>query len=536
MHRTGAPALLALAVAMASCGARSDLSTAAAGVGGSASTSGSGAGVPCAPGEVRSCYDGPPGTAGVGVCRPGLSTCAADGSGFGACVGQTLPGTDDCATPEDEDCDGTPASCLGRCWWSRSFGGPGIDWLQNAAGSASGALTFTGTVLGSVDLGGVTIAGSTTTSFFVASLAPDGATAWGKRLGGVEAEGAFASPIPATVTGNVVLAGYGFYPLDFGGGPIASSYLLAELTADGAHAFSGPLAPATPGASLQVHDVVLLGDGRIRVLVTTNGPLVFGDTTIAAGPGDAGQSAVLAFDAAGVPVTAWAAGAGILTRGHLAVSESGSFVVAGPTGASSAPTLTAFAPDGAPLFTRTVLCDDPGTCNLSGVAFDGAGHVVAAGELLGVADLGGGPVGAAGEYSTFVTSLDPGGAHRWDHVATEKNAMVAPGTARRGPLALSPSGDDIVMAGQFAGTTDLGMGPVTSNGETDIFVVSLSPEGALRWARTFGGAEASSVRAASVDAAGRVRVAGIFGGSLDAGCGPMVSKGDWDVFAAALLP
>ncbi|MFT3772535.1 MAG: hypothetical protein QM820_44645 [Minicystis sp.] len=443
---------------------------------------------------------------------------------------------DDCATPEDEDCDGTPASCLGLCWWSRSFGGPGLDWVQGGATSAAGNMALTGTVSGPVDLGGVTITGSESTSFFAASLTPDGATAWGKRLGGVEATGTFASPIPATNASDIALAGYGFYPLDFGGGPITSPYLLAKLTAGGAHVFSGPLAPATPtGASLQIHDDVLLADGRIRVLVTASSPLVFGDTMIPAGPGDASISVVLAFDAAGVPVTAFPTGPGIITRGHLAVGKSGVTVATGPVGATSTPILTALTPDGATFFVWSLLSDDPAACSISGVAVDDTGNVIVTGEILGVADLGGGPVGAPGEYSVFVTSLDPDGDHRWDRVFTEKNATVPQGTARRGPLALSSSGD-VLMGGQFSGTTDLGMGPVTSQGETDAFVVSLSPEGQLRWARTFGGAEAESIRSIGVDAAGRVRIAGIFKGSFDVGCGPLVSQGDYDVFAAALLP
>ncbi|APR83552.1 Tryptophan synthase alpha chain [Minicystis rosea] len=540
MHRACSTAFLALAIMMGACGARSDLSASSVGGSGSASTSSAGGSAgACAPGETRSCYDGPPSTEGVGVCRSGLSVCVADGSGFGPCTGQVLPGMDDCITPEDEDCDGSPAACLGLCWWSRSFGGPGIDWVQDAAASASGAMVLTGTVSGPVDFGGTTIAGAESTSFFAASLTPDGATAWGKRLGGVEGDGLFASPIPATLSGNVVFAGYGFFPLDFGGGPVASPYLLAELTEGGAHVFSGPLGAAIPaGASLQIHDVVILADGSIRALVTANSPLVFGDAAISAGPGDASKSVVLAFDAAGAPVTAWSTGAGIITRGHLAVSESGVTVTVGPIGAASTPTLTALAPSGAPLFTWSVLCDEPALCNISGVGVgvDGAGNVFATGEIVGVADLGGGPVGAPDAYSVFVTALDPSGGHRWDRVFIENNATVPEGTARRGPLALSPSGD-IVVAGQFSGTTDFGMGPVTSNGETDVFVVSLSfDDGALRWARTFGGADAETIRAIAVDDAGRVRIAGIFQGSFDAGCGPLQSKGDWDVFAAALLP
>jgi hypothetical protein len=50
-----------------------------------------------------SCYDGPAGTAGRGVCTAGVRTCS--GGGFGGCVGQVLPGTEIC-NGVDDDCDG----------------------------------------------------------------------------------------------------------------------------------------------------------------------------------------------------------------------------------------------------------------------------------------------------------------------------------------------------------------------------------------------------------------------------------------------
>jgi hypothetical protein len=63
--------------------------------------------VSCEPGATLSCFDGPTGSAGVGICVAGLATCNATGDGFGPCVGEVLPEpVDDCLTPEDEDCDG----------------------------------------------------------------------------------------------------------------------------------------------------------------------------------------------------------------------------------------------------------------------------------------------------------------------------------------------------------------------------------------------------------------------------------------------
>jgi hypothetical protein len=61
---------------------------------------------PCYPGATRGCYDGPDGTAGVGVCAAGTSTCDPGATAYGACVGETTPVTESCATPYDDDCDG----------------------------------------------------------------------------------------------------------------------------------------------------------------------------------------------------------------------------------------------------------------------------------------------------------------------------------------------------------------------------------------------------------------------------------------------
>jgi MYXO-CTERM domain-containing protein len=54
-------------------------------------------------GLTRSCYTGPAGTAGRGVCRAGTQTCAT--GRWGSCAGQVLPRTETC-NRTDDDCDG----------------------------------------------------------------------------------------------------------------------------------------------------------------------------------------------------------------------------------------------------------------------------------------------------------------------------------------------------------------------------------------------------------------------------------------------
>jgi hypothetical protein len=52
----------------------------------------------------RSCYTGPAGTQGVGICRAGTETCSA--GSFGACIGQTTPISEICGNGLDDNCNG----------------------------------------------------------------------------------------------------------------------------------------------------------------------------------------------------------------------------------------------------------------------------------------------------------------------------------------------------------------------------------------------------------------------------------------------
>ena len=61
----------------------------------------------CTPGEKATCYTGPAGTLGVGLCKAGTKTCNQEGTAYGACAGQITPVPEQCETALDESCDGT---------------------------------------------------------------------------------------------------------------------------------------------------------------------------------------------------------------------------------------------------------------------------------------------------------------------------------------------------------------------------------------------------------------------------------------------
>jgi len=68
----------------------------------------------CTNGAFTSCYNGPAGTMGIGVCQSGTSTCV-NGS-WGSCEGEVVPTNEVCGDDIDSDCDGQPSNdCTGPC-------------------------------------------------------------------------------------------------------------------------------------------------------------------------------------------------------------------------------------------------------------------------------------------------------------------------------------------------------------------------------------------------------------------------------------
>jgi hypothetical protein len=85
-------------------------------------------GCDCAIGSMRSCYTGPAGSSGVGICHDGVETCVPRdpaGAMWGPCEGEGLPEPDRC-DGVDYSCTGVPgAGCACILGTSRAcYGGP----------------------------------------------------------------------------------------------------------------------------------------------------------------------------------------------------------------------------------------------------------------------------------------------------------------------------------------------------------------------------------------------------------------------------
>jgi hypothetical protein len=138
-------------------------------------------------------------------------------------------------------------------------------------------------------------------------------------------------------------------------------------------------------------------------------------------------------------------------------------------------------------------------------AMDGAGNVIIAGPVHGVLDLGGGPLGVAGEMRVLVAKLDPQGQHVFSQVVGDSGALVynaglavdgadhvwvgvpgavveldpagatlathalgGSGVRQAGDLGFGPGGA-LLVAGRFKGTVDLGQGLLDAGGQDAVF-------------------------------------------------------------------
>jgi hypothetical protein len=143
------------------------------------------------------------------------------------------------------------------------------------------------------------------------------------------------------------------------------------------------------------------------------------------------------------------------------------------------------------------------------------------------------PVDAPGDappQGCSESDAGPGGELNW-----AKNFGIS-GSSDPNAVAIDPSTGDIVVAGAFIGSTNLGGGVVASHGDAgagaDIFVARYDKSGAFKWAKTFGNGQLCAAHAVAVDASGNVVVAGGLQGSLDFGGGALAAVGDQDVFVA----
>ncbi len=475
-----AAALLAVAT-WAACGGTVDI------VHGGVSSSSSATGALCIPGETRACYSGPAGTKGVGSCAPGVETCEPDGAQFSLCAGQILPAFDDCVTAADEDCDGVPVACTGALLWAHTYDTPLVKGLMaedylplSVTIDRTGAVIVAGAFLDPIDFGGGPLHASdgapNETCLFAAKWSPEGKPLWSKTWGPGRVYG-----VAADSAGNILLTGtYGStaFPdkvlVDFGGGALAApkyeAIFVAKLDPDGKHLWSFGM----PDAHAEAHTIAVDGHDEVLVAGWHAGTLPFDGGSVTTAVGAEGTFAVK-------------------------LDEGGHFVWG---------------------FDFDKSADNT---HVLGIAGDASGRATIVGAAWPEVAFNGIALKTLG-LDALVGEVDASGNTPWAKAFGDAQTQVA------ADVAVDPSGNPVIV-GRFSGALDFGAGLV--QGDDDMFVTKLDPDGHGLWTRGFADHFSVSKRVAA-DPAGHV----VFGGSVeldtDFGGGMLPSAGMRDGFVAKL--
>lgn len=163
----------------------------------------------------------------------------------------------------------------------------------------------------------------------------------------------------------------------------------------------------------------------------------------------------------------------------------------------------------------------------SDVAVDASGNVLVTGRFWGSVDFGGGTLASAGASDIFLVKFGSDGAHDWSGRFGDTSIQEGYGVA-------ADASGNVIVSGRFYGAVDFGDGPLTSAGQTDIFVAKFDPDGNLIWGKRFGDTGEEYAVAVAVDASGNVFISGYLYDSVDFGGGTLTSAGGNDIFLVKL--
>lgn len=421
--------------------------------------------------------------------------------------------------------------------WSRSFGGPEHQYgTAVALGTASVAIV--GSFRQTVDFGGgalVSAGGDYSGDAFVAKFTDGGDHVWSRRFGTWRDEEAF--DVAVAPADAVVMTGQyrsGSEPIDLGGGPVEGSdvyfnLFVLKLDAAGQHVWSRGFGTGALWESLAVDatgNVVLAGTSFTNVDFG-GGPLLyegFGDVYVAKLDPSGAHVWSRRFGSAEeqrcTDVGIDGEGQVVITGYFLGTIDFGGGPMTSNDGQYSA-FLAAFDTQGVHVWSRHY----PRALGRS-LAVDPAGQVVVSGEFADVIDLGEGPITLDGG-GEFVARLDAGGQLLWAR---------AIGGPKRGNSSVGASTDRTVVVGARWGDVDLGGGLVKCwHGHADPFAVSYDAAGEHVCGRCYG----SSVSLFPLGVAvgdQRAFVIGGFEGTADFGVGALQTAGESDIFLMRLSP
>jgi hypothetical protein len=343
----------------------------------------------------------------------------------------------------------------GQLLWSRPL--PALGSTVRLRLLDNGELLLAGTFHGTVQLGAQSLTSAGAGDVLIARLSASGEPLWAKPLGGSGEELALLLEVDSS--GNVHVGGdtAGFQP-EGASAPVYNGGFIVTLGSDGAFR---SIQATNPGPTLRGFD----GQGR-HILVGDDGSTftLYAACTHSDGSYAWGYEPLSPSAASVSPQT-------LLVRPDDSVLLAGTFsgymadVMTGRSGGQDI-FLLHLSSAGQVLWGKRL--GGPDIDVLGGMAPDAEGNLLLAGYTDGSSvDLGAGNwnPGTGVGYQALLARYSPTGAHLW--------STTFGGTGTEKALAVASGGGEVIVAGEFEGTTHFGDAQRTSAGHQDIFLFSL---------------------------------------------------------------
>lgn len=172
-------------------------------------------------------------------------------------------------------------SATGAHSWSRAFGSSGDDHGNAVATDGIGSVVVTGYFNNSIDFGGGPLTSAGNKEIFLLELNSSGQQVWSKRFGGASIDVANAVAIDSG--GNIIITGFFYGTVDFGGGPLTSSsaakVFLAKYNSLGNHSWSKVFSGTLVADNAIAQGLALDGNANILLTGYFQGSANFGGQT-----------------------------------------------------------------------------------------------------------------------------------------------------------------------------------------------------------------------------------------------------------------
>jgi hypothetical protein len=210
--------------------------------------------------------------------------------------------------------------------------------------------------------------------------------------------------------------------------------------------------------------------------------------------------------------------------GNIAISPTNSVTVANGT-------VSTLPPSGQLLWTKTTL---NGSASATGIKADHSGNMVVVGKFWGAVDFGGQTLTSVNGYNDiFVAKYNSQGTLVWLKSLGNSYEDVANAVTIDSQDNIIVAGY-FSMTVDFSGTGASGASLTSSGNYTDMFVAKYSSTGAYIWAHRFGGAFYDMANKVAVDSNGNILLTGQFQSSGDFGTYTLTSGGSYDVAVVKL--